>query len=193
MANKSEYIKEWRKNTKLKVLACMGKKCQICGYDKCTNALELHHIDPNEKDFGLGAIMATPVAWEKIVTEMKKCVVLCANCHRELHDNLVNLPTTYQMFDESLLQKEDNVYLLKQTKTTHCPTCNKIKDNRNTYCSLSCASTGKGKVNWDSVDLIDLIENQKLTKTSIAQQMNCSDQAVNKRYKKLKAALVIKE
>lgn len=187
MSNKSEYVKEWRKNTKQKVLVCMGKECQICNYNKCPEALEFHHLDPNKKEFGLGSIMATPVSWEKIVLEMMKCILLCANCHREVHSNFTEIPKNYQKFNESLLQLPENIHLLKVTKTSYCPVCNKQKDNRNIYCSLSCAASTKGKVNWDSIDLIDLIENQKIPKTKIADMMNCSDQAVNKRYKKLKA------
>jgi hypothetical protein len=57
---------------------------------------------------------------------------------------------------------------------------------RNRFCSLSCAASTKQKVDWDSINLIDLIENQKIPKTKIAEMMHCSDQAVNKRYKKLK-------
>ena len=90
MSNKSEYVKEWRKNTKQKVLVCMGKECQICNYNKCPEALEFHHLDPNKKEFGLGSIMATPVSWEKIVLEMMKCILLCANCHMEEHYPYMN-------------------------------------------------------------------------------------------------------
>ena len=61
------------------------------------------------------------------------------------------------------------------------------KSTTKKFCSLSCAASTQGKVNWDSIDLIDLIENQKIPKTKIADMMHCSDQAVNKRYKKLKA------
>lgn len=69
---------------KLKTLAVeyKGKKCEICGYDKCINALEFHHID-GSKDFAIsdGKIRS----WERIKKELEKCQLLCANCHREQH------------------------------------------------------------------------------------------------------------
>ena len=134
--------------------------------------------------------MAKPTSWSKIVFEMKKCILLCANCHREVHENLISIPNHFQEFDESLLEKEDNNYLIKNIKITYCPVCKNKKSNANSYCSLSCAASTKNKVNWDSVDLIDLIENQKIPKTKIADMLKCSDQAVNKRYRKLKSQLV---
>ena len=180
MSKSSEAVKQWRKNTKLKVITCMGGCCQICKYSKCSEALELHHLDPNEKDFGLSAIMAKPVKWVKIVTEASKCILLCANCHREVHFNNLEIPKTFQKFDETLLGSFLEV-------KSFCPVCNKEKINKNKYCSLSCAGTTHGKVDWTTIDLIDLIENQKIAKTQIADMMGCSDQAVHKRYKKLKA------
>lgn len=46
-----------RKREKLKkdAIEYKGGKCQICGYDKCDSALEFHHLDPSQKDFGIGA------------------------------------------------------------------------------------------------------------------------------------------
>ena len=59
-----------------------GGKCQHCGYDKCNEALEFHHINPEEKDFGMGEHMS----WERTKKELDKCILLCANCHREEHN-----------------------------------------------------------------------------------------------------------
>lgn len=179
MSKSSEAVKQWRKNTKLKLITCMGSCCQICKYSRCTEALELHHLDPNEKEFGLSSIMAKPIKWERIVNEASKCILLCANCHREVHFNSLLIPIIFQKFDETLLQTYTEI-------KTYCPVCNKQKETKNKYCSLSCASSTKGKVDWDTIDLIDLIENQKIPKTRIADMMHCSDQAVYKRYKKLK-------
>ena len=98
-----------------------------------------------------------------------------------LEDNSPNL-------DESILDLEDNKYLLKQTETTYCPVCGKLKQNRNLTCSKECASKRKNSFNWKQYDIIDMIENQKLTKTYIAELIGCSDVAVSKHYKKLKSS-----
>lgn len=42
---------EWRKRTKLKLIEYKGGRCEKCEYNKCSNALEFHHENPNEKDF----------------------------------------------------------------------------------------------------------------------------------------------
>lgn len=78
-----------RRRDKLKELCVeyKGGRCEFCGYDKCMAALEFHHIDPNEKDFGIGAKGHTR-SFEKIKIELDKCVMLCANCHREEHVRL---------------------------------------------------------------------------------------------------------
>lgn len=194
MSIKSEHVKQWRRNMKQKVVIAMGNKCQICNYNKCNDALELHHLDPNEKEFGLGAIMAHPVKWEKIVEELKKCIMLCSNCHKEVHKGISIIPNEYQKFDESLLQTKEakeTIQIKAPKEITFCPICNKEKSHINKYCSYSCAAKSQKhtKFNWDNIDLIDMIENQKLPKTKIAEQLGCSDVAVSKRYKKLKGLL----
>ena len=55
--------------------------CSVCGYNKCADALEFDHIDRSQKSFGLNA--APSYSWEKVLAEIEKCVLLCANCHRE--------------------------------------------------------------------------------------------------------------
>mgnify|MGYP005855513707 CR=1 FL=1 len=47
-------------------------------------ALDFHHLDPQKKDFNLG-IAIIQWKWEKVKPELDKCILLCANCHRELH------------------------------------------------------------------------------------------------------------
>lgn len=60
-------------------------KCVRCGYNKCVQALEFHHRDPNEKDAAVSDIVRKDYSKERALKEMAKCDVLCANCHREEH------------------------------------------------------------------------------------------------------------
>jgi hypothetical protein len=62
----------------------MGGRCVRCGYDRCADALEFHHRDSSEKDFGISHRGYTR-SWDKIREEIEKCELLCANCHREVH------------------------------------------------------------------------------------------------------------
>ena len=63
-------------------------KCCRCGYDKNPAALEFHHID-NHKEALVSKLFqhyVSPKRLEKIKVEMDKCIILCANCHREEHN-----------------------------------------------------------------------------------------------------------
>lgn len=62
----------------------LGGKCSICGYSKCLRALEAHHVDPYIKDFSISDVSNVV----RIELELEKCVLLCANCHREVHEGL---------------------------------------------------------------------------------------------------------
>ena len=73
-----------------------GGKCQRCGYNKCLKALEFHHLDPTKKDF---TISNDHFKLVDAMEESKKCILICANCHRELHDNLWQI--------EDLIEKEE--------------------------------------------------------------------------------------
>src|SRR5438046_7331808 len=64
----------------------LGGKCEKCGYNKCLSALEFHHLDPNEKDFSVSDFKNSHL--EKMKVEVEKCILVCSNCHRELHESL---------------------------------------------------------------------------------------------------------
>lgn len=187
MSKSSEAVKEWRKNTKQKLTICMGSKCQVCGYNKSQNALEFHHINPSEKDFSIRDITVSPKKWDNIKEELSKCILLCANCHREVHEGLTKLPEKFQEFNEELLQLEENKYLLKETKVTYCPVCNKPKENYLQTCSKECGYKKRTKIDWSSIDLIELIEVEQKSKTEIADELGCSDAMVGKKYRELKS------
>lgn len=78
-----------KRRDKLKILAIeyKGGSCQKCGYNRCVAALDFHHLDPEEKDFGISAKGYTR-AWDKVKEELDKCILVCSNCHRELHQEL---------------------------------------------------------------------------------------------------------
>ena len=84
---------EWAKkmservcNTRRKNIAILkeeaGNRCSKCGYDKCLAALEFHHPDPSVKE---SKIIGTTASLDKQRAEANKCLLLCANCHREEH------------------------------------------------------------------------------------------------------------
>jgi len=60
----------------------LSKGCVICGYNKYSGALDFHHN--GEKEFNIGA-EAGSKSLKLTKEEMDKCIILCANCHREIH------------------------------------------------------------------------------------------------------------
>ena len=73
-----------------------GGKCEECGYHHCLEALEFHHKDPTKKDFSISSKGYTH-SWKKVQEELDKCVMLCANCHRETHATLAALSGNIKM------------------------------------------------------------------------------------------------
>lgn len=88
-----EAVIKRRKKLKVMAVELKGGKCQVCSYDRCVSALEFHHIDEKTKEFDLSTRGLTR-SWEKIKNEVQKCVLVCSNCHREIHAGLVRLPET---------------------------------------------------------------------------------------------------
>ena len=87
----TESVQKRRDKIKLLAVEYKGGKCQNskCGYNKCIGALEFHHIN-GDKDFGIARKGHTR-SWEKVKLELDKCIMLCANCHREVHANMLNI------------------------------------------------------------------------------------------------------
>jgi len=98
--DRAEYLKKAvsKRRQKLREMAIeyKGGKCELCGYDKCAQAMDFHHLDPNKKDFGVSADGLTR-AWPKVKNELDKCVILCANCHREIHAGTTQLPRAIEV------------------------------------------------------------------------------------------------
>ncbi len=89
-----EAVKKRRRKLREMARTSKGNKCVICGYDKCQRALSFHHLDPSKKEFNLSAKGLTR-SWEKIEKEIEKCVLVCANCHMEIHEGIIKFPETF--------------------------------------------------------------------------------------------------
>ena len=79
-------IKTWRIKYKTECLDYKGGKCEKCGYSKCLSALEFHHLDPKEKDFNISRNKKRN--FEMVKKELDKCILVCSNCHREIHEEM---------------------------------------------------------------------------------------------------------
>jgi len=73
-----------RKKVRQMSVEYKGGKCEICGYSQCVEALDFHHRNKTNKDFSISSKGYTR-SWKRVMEELDKCMILCANCHRELH------------------------------------------------------------------------------------------------------------
>lgn len=110
--NNKEKNAEYRRRTRGKIRGWFDEykktlKCEYCGYNRCYEALDFHHKDLKEKEFNIGHSFFKK-GKEKILEEIKKCIVLCSNCHRELH---------FKEKQKTILKKrEDYLKIINQPK-----------------------------------------------------------------------------
>lgn len=171
MKTRYEAVKDWRRNTKLRLSSSFGNKCGICGYDRCVEAFEFHHLQPDNKEFSLSSGMS----WDKIVVEARKCVMLCSNCHREVHNDISTIPEDVKRFDENF------VNYIPEKLCDECPICGALKSIARLTCSISCAAKKKSNIKWADYNLKELYE-EIGTYTGVAKYIgNISDVSVKKR------------
>ena len=82
--NNKFYVDKNRRESKKRLVAEFGGKCILCGYNKSIAGLHFHHKE-NNKEFGLGNAGST-MSYERRLEEAKKCILICANCHAEIHE-----------------------------------------------------------------------------------------------------------
>ena len=177
MSKGYEYVKNSRHNLKRRLLYVMGDKCCICGYNNCSSALEFHHIDPTQKDFSISS--NANIAFESAILEIKKTILVCANCHREIHEGLIENIGQYQSFDELKYKEIQKELLDLRTKTIYyCKDCGKIISTKAERCP-ECANINSRKVERPTrEELKQLIKEKPFTQ--IANLYGVTDNAIRK-------------
>ncbi|HEV2790799.1 MAG TPA: helix-turn-helix domain-containing protein [Solirubrobacterales bacterium] len=89
-----ERVSQRRRQIKRKLVEEAGGKCLICGYDRCQQVLQFHHLDPTTKEFHLGQNGVTRSLARSRV-EARKCILLCANCHGEVEAGITPVPLNF--------------------------------------------------------------------------------------------------
>lgn len=151
-----------------------GGKCQICGYSKCINALEFHHI---EEKTNKPTNVIFQYSIEKAEKELEKCIMVCANCHREIH---------YEDYDSNI----QKLYTNKKWIIKKCIICKKefkTKDEKQLYHNEECKNIGFRKIKErpskdELQELIIKFDNWSL----LGRMFGVSDNAVRKWAKKYK-------
>jgi hypothetical protein len=72
-----------RQVLKKRAVELMGGNCVVCkiAYHPCV--FDFHHVYPAEKSFGVSGSGITR-SWEAVEAELRKCIIVCANCHRQI-------------------------------------------------------------------------------------------------------------
>jgi len=68
-------------------------------------SLTFHHLQPEEKEFTIGKIRLTEEDMEKLISEAKKCVMVCNNCHAEIESGITKVPEDCICFNEKKFRK----------------------------------------------------------------------------------------
>lgn len=152
----------------------MGDECQICGYKRSLNALELHHINPQEKEFIFDRIRS----WDKNMEELKKCILVCANCHREIHVGLITEELLPSFNEDRASEVTEQIKRLKTHQDKYCLKCGAVISSKATYCQ-KCDRELKRTVERPSrTELKNLIRNTPMTQ--IGAMFGVTDNAIRK-------------
>jgi len=81
-----ERTKKRQRRIKARLIKHKGGECSICGYNRCQGSLSFHHLIEEDKSFGIGDRKGGP--WKELLEETKKTILVCNNCHGEIHAGL---------------------------------------------------------------------------------------------------------
>lgn len=138
---------------KYKSINYKGGKCSICGYSKCKDSLSFHHIDPESKEFTISG--KYNLSWKKISKELDKCILVCMNCHGEIHSNKEN---EYKYNSVKKIHKKNETRIrIKSKYSGYCLDCGIRIPKANKRCKI-CNNISKRKVKWPTKgELLEMI------------------------------------
>jgi len=94
-----KYFHRRQKRVIEKIQSIVGSSCWVCGYDRLWRNLCFHHIDPSKKLFTLST-RELMLKWDRVFQEMQKCILVCHNCHGEIHAGSVNSDFVDELYKE---------------------------------------------------------------------------------------------
>ena len=139
--------------------------------------MEFHHVNPKEKEFevsGHGLMQNLEV----IISELRKCIMVCSNCHRGIHSNDVLVPANWKdYFDETTANNllNDNKSK-KETKKYYCLDCGKEISYGSVRCPVCVGKRNRVAERPDREELKNMI--RTLPFKTIAQNYGLTDNAI---------------
>ena len=192
-----------------------GDKCQSCGYDKTPNSLHFHHVIESTKLFNISEFYSqkgkngkVPKSISLLVQELNKCILVCANCHNEIHAGIKEIDEIIRI---TITEADLRIRNKKTHLTLNCDECGKQFDrwqgasrHETSFCSIACTGIYWGKkkkgisvkpslnprptkIQWPTVEEL---EKQLETKsyTQLGKELGVSDNAIRKHIKMIKSS-----
>lgn len=169
------------KKRKSDLISVFHSKCCICGFNAFQEALEFHHVNPAEKEFGITDSQSVTKALAKQLIEMKKCILVCANCHRGIHNGYLQIPNNYETFydDEIAQNLLSELEQIKHGKKHYCQRCGKLISTKDAIYCTECARLMRRVVDRPNRDELKIMI-RSIPFTQIARKYNVSDNAIRK-------------
>ena len=181
----TEAVIRTRRNNKIELIKYKGGKCSQCGYDKpVPTVYHFHHLNPEEKEFTIAQYMSRKL--ETLKKEVDKCILLCGNCHAEMHDK------AYIRSHEETIAKlksatlEELEIIGRRTRLASiskvCEQCSKefvTKRSVQRFCSVECTRLFYRKVERPSKEeLLALLSNANFVQ--VAKMFDVTDNTIRK-------------
>lgn len=170
MSKESEKVKRVQKRKKLFAVERFGGKCVLCGYNKCISALHFHHLNSEEKNEKPSYIIMR-WSWEKAKKELEKCILVCSNCHAELHDDIDGIK---DIVTRKLIQS--------QWEVKKCEVCGEKFETKTDgrFCSQVCYKFSTRKVIHPSKEELEELLKEGVTWVKLGKLFGVSNVAVRK-------------
>lgn len=133
----------YRLRLKMALIEAHGGKCKKCGFaEKVPPAYDFHHIDPKEKEFGIGN--SDSKNFDQLLEETKKCLLVCKNCHAKIYwENMESRRKRYVEIAKDHVFNPLLPVICKSCKKEFMPTVRKAK-----FCSVACSHFSQRRGTW---------------------------------------------
>ncbi len=174
---KSQDVSNFRRRRKENLVQVKFNKCCICGFNDFQEALEFHHVNPNEKNYQLSSGNCKSLSQD--LNELHKCALVCSNCHKGIHAGLLTLPGDWDAidveFEKALIKNTEDHF---KRAVYHCAKCGAEIATNSKHCSR-CANLALRVVQRPGrEELKCLIRSTPFTQ--LGKQFSVSDKAISK-------------
>lgn len=167
MTNRKEClaVSRCQRRKKWKAAESFGGKCSLCGYNKCLAALEFHHVE-GKKEAPSSIIHSW--SWERAKKELQKCVLLCSNCHREVH------------YSERDMEYKINLMPWLRLDCKQCKTSFDTKNGNQLFCSIACRAVHDRRVLRPTKKQLEKMIQDRIPWIQLGKMFGVSDNGVRK-------------